>query len=321
MWRVTGAINQYASTINYKFCGITGEVSSQIKFKIDTDGSCVPLQYSTIMDLCAEEQYMMYLTETELILHGTVHIEGIQTANLTEAELNVLRSTITEEFNDVKKIDASVDGMVDIESWSLLPSSSSLSSIRRLYVVSVNGHAIHQIDFRVQLVAEHFISSTDNSLTFNVEDLRDDLSTYMMHSMKSGLFATKLMSHAMKSNVRSMQSLKSVKLQSLNIIHKSADEHNIISITADIVVVVGGLSGMIAGVMLLLYFIRKPHQRDVITMGDLEKSSAHDLHLSYVSRNSKFIPANHKLFKLHMPSKLHLLTTNENKFVDDNTII
>ena len=228
------------------------------------------MEYTDTKYMCASVAEYSSLTETELILHGTVHIEGIQTADLTEAELSVLRSTITEEFNDVKKIDASVDSMVDIESWSLLAPSSSFT--RRLDVVSMDRHAIHQIDFRIKLVAEHFISSTDNSLIFNVEDLRDDLSTYMTHSMKSGLFATKLMSHAIKSNVRSMQSLKSVRLQSLNIMHKSSEVNNIVSITADIVVVAGGLSGMIAGVMLLLYFIRKPPNnidRDLKTSSSL----------------------------------------------------
>jgi hypothetical protein len=87
IWRVTGAVNHFAASVSYQFCGIKGGASSQIKFKIDSDGACVPTQYLTAMDICAGEQYMMYLTETELILHGTVHIEGIQTSDLTQPEL------------------------------------------------------------------------------------------------------------------------------------------------------------------------------------------------------------------------------------------
>jgi len=247
-WRVTGAINPNAKDVSYEFCGVRGGASSEVVFQINCDGECVPLSYNIP---CGDDYEYGYVQESTVTLQGSIEFEGVVTAELTAKDLGVIRASLAHEFNEITDHEASMEEIVQIQAHKVvLPSIDADGSTRRL-----GGEHVHQVDFTVKVAADHYY--VDGKDEVAVSKLAIRLSSFLDHSMHVGLFKSKILSHAKTDGSAALQSVKDTRLTHAMtvVVHKSHVD-TAVSVFADVIVVVGGVVGILAGILLAMSFMR-----------------------------------------------------------------
>jgi hypothetical protein len=286
LMRVTGALNPYSNQVSYAFCGVRGIASTQVKFQVDCDGECNPLEYLTRSDVCEYENGAVTQTlETTVTLHGSINIEGISHSALTTDELEIIRTTLEDEFNEAKMASTDVRSTVEIESWSpVIIGDTSSTPVRMLESGSKENAAMHQVNFKLKLIAEHF--NVDGSIDKEIQGLAADLTAYVHHSMKSGIFVSKLRGRALNLETSSLANIKEIKLHELQVVSVSrAIMDEVVSKTNIVMSLVILFSG-VSGLLLLGYYTRQRRSEDsVLSMVVLPDSIDHSIiHSSIISK-------------------------------------
>ena len=211
-----------------------------------------------------DKDYSTYYSSAPVTLHGKITINGVNNEALSSNDLEVIRASLAQEFAD--SCDAAVDknatptglqDTVQIESWSSVPSSAlGDSEMQRRGLAETDGRsALHQIEFRVAVVAERF--GLDGSRAGTRDRLAGDLAEYLRHSMRAGLFNAKLVSRARKvSGPSALLALSSVQLTRLRSApgNKSGLRNGVL---ADSLVALGVLLGVVCGALLSVLAVRR----------------------------------------------------------------
>jgi hypothetical protein len=231
--RTTGALNPYAYQVTYEFCGVKGSASSQLKYEIDCDGDCVPIEYLNRREVCSRllqqggssqnnddgDDDGGYTQETIVTLQGSINIEGISHTDFTNKDLEIIRTTLEDEFHEAKMSSTNERSKVGIESWSPVSSENLLTiPARKLGLVTKGNAATYQINFHINLVAEHF--NVDGSIDKEIQGLAVDLTSYVHHSIKAGLFSSRIQSKVSDMESSSLKSIRSASLELLSVVDK-----------------------------------------------------------------------------------------------------
>jgi len=263
MWRVTGAQNPDVGDIAYDFCGIHGPAMTQVTFSLDCDGECVATSVHDLSEICAEEGEVLSTSNSNsrsaarryssaVTLEGTIHLEGVST-ELSPEDVAVVREALVNEFRTTSRNKEAVDEQsVKIVSWQQLsqdlPEASRILMRRRLEEDSPN---THELTFRVTVNSDSF--GVDGSEDNAIMSLAQDLSDYLEHSMDLGVFTSSLVSKAYGADLVGLQSVTQTHLKQnmeVHTLHKT-EINTRLSWIADLVVIGGGLSGLVAGFLLV----------------------------------------------------------------------
>jgi len=247
-WRVTGAMNPKAKDVSYEFCGVRGGASSEVVFQIDCDGECVPLSYNVP---CGEDyEYGYQLQESSVTLQGSIYLEGVEVSELSAKDLGIIRASLSHEFNEITDHESSAEDIVQIQAHKVVPVAPAPPDSRRL-----EGQTAHQVDFTVKVFANHYGVDVANDVA--VSKLPARLSSFLDHSMHSGLFKSKVVSRAMTDGSEGLQSVKHTRLvESMSVVTHKSHVEAAMSVFADGVVVAGAVVGIVCGILFALSLMR-----------------------------------------------------------------
>jgi len=214
-----------------------------------------------------------FVQENVVTLAGSLHIGGLQTSTLSPEDITLVQNVIAEEFAEAfaDAETSAIEGdvaqqMVTITSRDTLDTATTVD---RSLEATVDASAttaslpLSVVNFNVRVVAEKF--GVDGSNARAVSGLVVDLSGYLHHSMKTGLFTTKLVVKARAEEVINFQKIKSVKLISLDLVSELKNKpyyHEFVNM-ADVLLAVALLVGLAVGLLAVhslfnKYFPPKP---------------------------------------------------------------
>jgi len=257
VWRTTGALNANARNATYEFCGFTGGASSELYFQVNSEGECVPLESFDLADICRNKDTKpsyrnlenVNTQETYVTLQGSIYIEGIRSKELSPTDLNVLSSTLSHDFYEGMTGDfENEENIVEIQSVTPLSGAFVNPSRRR------DSSSLHQVDFQVTVIAENF--GVDGSNVLAANELGRILSNYLSHSMRAGLFTSKLTARARLEGTSSLVSVRTTKLvQTMSTVRQAIHAASLMTKFNDFVVLGGVIGGIIVGVLLAVLVV------------------------------------------------------------------
>ena len=195
------------------------------------------------------------LTDSQVLLEGSIHLNGLHTSTLTSDDLEVLRTTLEQEVSNIVEDDdgSLLSGTVEVDSWSPIESSTNMSSVSR----KLDTKGLNSFEVLVRLSAPSDVFGEDNP-----EVLCHNLNMYLHHSMDSGLFMARLVSEIRDGH--SLGSIQSVAFNKLTIVsnrYQSESDKmiNVLSMNTNLIVyglVIGTLVGI--GAAIIMYMRAKP---------------------------------------------------------------
>jgi len=206
-----------------------------------------------------------FVQENVVTLAGSLHIGGLQTSTLSPEDITLLQKVIVEEFGEAfaDAETSAIEGdvaqqMVTITSWDTLDMTTTGD---RSLEATVDASAttaslpLGVMNFNVRVVAEKF--GVDGSNAKAISGLVADLSGYLHHSVKSGLFATKLVVKARAEEVINLQKIRSVSLISLDLIGelKNKPYYHEFVIMADVLLAVAMVVGLVVGMVAVRFIL------------------------------------------------------------------
>ena len=241
-WRVTGNLSPNRDQVSYDFCGMHGYHSTEIQFEIDSDGTCNPLFIKDLNDICDEkEEYSKrgYFEKISAIsLEGTIHMEGIRNSELTPSELDIIRTSLSQEFLETDSVTGSE---VRISTLPIITDNSPDAHTNvKMNTIQLHFEATVWSNYTTITNRNNNNNNNNNnmngynksksmsSISAKESILADDFAGYLYHSMKSGLFKAKLMkgynNNSYNNNNNSLnstlQTIGLIRLENLSIIDK-----------------------------------------------------------------------------------------------------
>jgi len=212
--------------------------------------------YNYMQNINGGSYYHDASTQSSVVtLQGSVHLRGMESKTMSAKDIVVIQNSIAQELSEASALVVSsgkrfiANEAVSVDSWrdvSSLVGSDSRKLIADLETETMAMLPLTEVNFHIQVACDNY--GVDGSKENMISKLASDLSAYLHHSMKSGLFATRLVSRARAEDAVNLQEVRNVKLLNLELVHKKKTTVGIF----DIVVVVSAVfGGLIAGVVLV----------------------------------------------------------------------
>ena len=262
LWRVTGALSKRRSDIAWEFCGVQGGATTQLKFEIDAQGHCNPLDVKVAL---AGSWQDSQLTSSSVVLRleGSLLLVGLQTTELEAPLLRILERVISEELlaasiADVSAEDAQTRSMAEVSVVSY-HSDDYLGNL-----------LTHKVVFRASVQESLFDWGEDTrsagSGGMQEQSIAAALQHYLQQSIQSGMFAAEVIALAAEGNLNGASQLTISQGQSglqlrdvtnedlSSTLEKSSIRTLSISATNLAVVCIAALIGVTAGIAMQTIF-------------------------------------------------------------------
>ena len=203
-----------------------------------------------------------YATDDSYMMSNTTHERPL----MQDVLLNAIRGTVSGEMLE--------DNRISMLSIDEVDHARDHLSRKLEYSFGLLSDQVHEMVFEVRIPAS--VYNVNVSISSEMQTLENDLRDYLMRLMESDMMLSHVRSLAKQRHVTSLESIRSMRLLSLEVRHASR-VNDVVSGVASVIVVLGGFLGVIFG-GLLYYTNMKYRSRRVLGDYDLIESLTDDIY-------------------------------------------
>lgn len=231
IWRTTGSLDENRGGVAFSFCSIAGSASTEIKFKLDCNGNCIPLRMRGISAICSsqpnyetltdedtdDENQASWLLDSKVNLEGKLVINGVSREDLSPTDKNVIQTALLREIQEI----SGPDHAITMKEFDLegVHSSSDLVNHRRGLLQNFGIDESISVSFTMVCTAKKL--GAYGYGRDHLDHLQNDLMTYLHKTTKSGVFASRLKTIATEKGSVAFVHVLTTGLQSFSIRHEN----------------------------------------------------------------------------------------------------
>eukprot|EP01041_Mallomonas_annulata_P001854 gene1854-3600_t len=257
----------HSDEMKWRFCNVIVYGTRELKFRVNSDGSCTPLLIKDAAMYCTQNNNNIIIDTNFILLKGSISLGGMQIQNtLSEQDSQVLRSAISLQFSEGSSGEDVSDEDVQITSWNIIGDVINDNDNG-----DVNGNGLKdfplpirklsdrkgRLSFTVRLTSENYGVNMNANEKSSALELVEGMKAFLQGSMSSGVFVAKIVSqaHGMR-HVGGIQGVNFAELVDLAEIHQTRINEEMTDIS-NMVVIVGALTGLVFGAIMYRSYRRR----------------------------------------------------------------